>query len=50
MKCNIACNSDIAGPPRDPISDSWSPALHPVLRKVLVSYFDLLGSPWERAV
>lgn len=49
MKCKVACISDIEYLPHDPISSMWSLALHPELRKVLASYFDLLGSLWEQA-
>lgn len=50
VKCNVACNSGTEYLPRDPVSNSWGPASHPVLRKVLVSYLDLLGSPWEKNI
>lgn len=48
VRCNVACNSDVVCLPHDPISNLWSPALHPVLGKVLVSYSDLFDSLWEK--
>lgn len=44
MKCNGSWNSDIGYLLCGPVTYSRSPALHPVPGKVLVSYFDPLGT------